>query len=105
MTAGERPLPAAVVWGPALGDHIEASSLVQGAQGLLFQNGSAVRLTAGDVGEVPTYEGNFRYAGVDDNYFMTVALEPGPEQGDLSARDDSRRRPDVGRTRPAVLHD
>ena len=80
VTAGERPLPAAVVWGPALGDHIAASNLVQGAQGLLFQNGSAVRLKGGDVSEVPTYEGNFRYAGVDDNYFMTVALEPGPSK-------------------------
>jgi YidC/Oxa1 family membrane protein insertase len=80
VTAGDRTLPAAIVWGPALGDHIEASSLVQGAQGLLFQNGEAERLTAGDVRESPVYEGNFRYAGVDDNYFMTVALDPGPSR-------------------------
>jgi len=78
VMAGDRTLPAAVVWGPALGDHIAASSLVQGAQGLLYQNGSPVRLTADDVAEQPAHEGDFRYAGVDDNYFMTVALDPGP---------------------------
>ena len=47
VTAGDRMLPAAVVWGPALGDHIEATSLVQGAQGLLFENGSPLRLHGG----------------------------------------------------------
>jgi YidC/Oxa1 family membrane protein insertase len=80
VTVGDRALPAAVVWGPALGDRIEASSLVQGAQGLLFEAGSAVRLAASDVTEQPAYEGNFRYAGVDDNYFMTVAIDPGPSR-------------------------
>ena len=55
----------------------------------VLENGSPLRLTAGDVTEQPTYEGNFRYTGVDDNYFMTVAIDPGPEQGYLSARDDS----------------
>jgi YidC/Oxa1 family membrane protein insertase len=33
-----------------------------------------------DFAAQPTYEGDFRYAGVDDNYFMTVALFPGPSK-------------------------
>ena len=63
---------------------------MQAAEGLLFQNGGKVqRLAAKDVAKQPTYEGDFRYAGVDDNYFMTVALSPGAEQGHVSAGDDS----------------
>jgi YidC/Oxa1 family membrane protein insertase len=36
------------------------------------------RLAAADVVKQPTSQGDFQYAGVDDHYFMTVALNPGP---------------------------
>lgn len=78
VSVGDRTLPAAVVWGPAIGDRVEGSSLVQGAQGLLFENDRAVRLTAKDIASQSTHEGNFRLAGVDDNYFMVAAIDPGP---------------------------
>ena len=78
VNVGDRALPAAVVWGPAVGDHLAASSLIQGAQGLLLlENGSPTRLTASDIATQPAHEGNFRFAGVDDNYFMTAAIDPG----------------------------
>ena len=77
---GDRALPAALVWGPAIGDRVEGSSLIQGAQGLLFENARAVRLTAKDVASQSTHEGNFRIAGVDDNYFMVAAIDPGPSK-------------------------
>ena len=77
VAAGDGTLPAAIVWGPALGDHLRVSNLVQGAQGILFESGRAVRLTAKKIAEMPVHEGNYRYGGVDDNYFMTVALDPG----------------------------
>ena len=80
VSVGDRALPIAVVWGPAVGDHLATSSLIQGAQGLLFENGSAVRLSAKDVANQQTREGNFRYAGVDDNYFMVAAIDPGPSK-------------------------
>jgi YidC/Oxa1 family membrane protein insertase len=80
VTVGDRALPVAVVWGPAVGDRLEASTLVQGAQGLLFQNAEAVRLTADDITSLPTYEGEFRLAGVDDNYFLTATIDPGPSK-------------------------
>jgi YidC/Oxa1 family membrane protein insertase len=38
------------------------------------------RLSAKNVTQQPTYDGDFRFAGVDDNYFMTVALSPGPSR-------------------------
>jgi YidC/Oxa1 family membrane protein insertase len=80
VIVGDRTLPVAVVSGAAVGDRLEASTLVQGAQGLLFENAEAVRLTADDVTAQPTHEGDFRLAGVDDNYFLTAAIDPGPSK-------------------------
>ena len=77
---GDRALPTAVVWGPAVGDHLETSNLIQVAQGLLIEGGVTTRLTAKDVATTATHEGNYRLAGVDDNYFMTAALDPGPSK-------------------------
>ena len=79
VRAGERALPGAFVWGPAIGDRLQASTLVQGAQGIILEAGAEdpLRIPRSDIAEQPTYEGNFRYAGVDDNYFMTTALDPG----------------------------
>jgi YidC/Oxa1 family membrane protein insertase len=78
VAAGDRTLPAAIVWGPAVGDKLTASNLVQGPQGILFETGSAVRLTAKAIATQAVHEGSYKYAGVDDNYFMTLALAPGP---------------------------
>src|SRR5262245_9043001 len=80
VRSGDRALPSAIVWGPAVGDVGEASSYSQKAEGLLFQSGKAQRLSAKNLSQQSQYEGDFRFAGVDDNYFMTVALEPGPSK-------------------------
>jgi YidC/Oxa1 family membrane protein insertase len=73
-TTGE--LPYAIHWGPAVGDIVENSRYAKKAEGLLFQD-KVRRLTTKDLATQPTYEGDFKYAGVDDNYFMTAALSPG----------------------------
>lgn len=80
VVVGERPLPAAVVWGPAVGDKLESSRLIQVAEAVLLDNGSTTRLTPKDIATQPVHEGNFRLAGVDDNYFMTAAIDPGPSK-------------------------
>ncbi len=78
VSSGDRAMAPAIVWGPAVGDIVEVSQYVQRAEGLLFANGGkAQRLTPKDITKQPVYDGNFMYAGVDDNYFMTVALFPG----------------------------
>src|SRR5262249_23512361 len=46
-------------------------------EGLIFTDGKVERLTPKDIASRPVHEGDFRYAGVDDNYFVTVALFPG----------------------------
>src|SRR5262245_7561416 len=75
---GDRGLTPAIVWGPAVGDVAEVSRYTTKAEGLLYQGGKAVRLDASAIAKQSVHEGDFKYAGVDDNYFMTVALDSGP---------------------------
>jgi YidC/Oxa1 family membrane protein insertase len=75
---GEHAVTPAIVWGPAIGDVGEVSRYTKKAEGLLFQNDKVQRLAAKDVAKQSVYDGEFEYAGVDDNYFMTAALLPGP---------------------------
>jgi YidC/Oxa1 family membrane protein insertase len=77
VTVGDRKVSPAIVWGPAVGDVAEVSRYTQKAEGLFFQSGKAQRLSAKDISKQPSYEGEFLFAGVDDNYFMTVALPKG----------------------------
>ncbi len=78
VTDGDRPVASSIVWGPAMGDVGEVSRYTIKAEGLLFQNEKVVRLAAKDVAKQSVYEGDFKYVGVDDNYFMTAAMTPGP---------------------------
>ena len=77
IAAGDSAVSPAVVWGPAVGDIAEVSRYTQKAEGLFFQAGKAQRLSAKDIAKQPSYDGEFLFAGVDDNYFMTVALPMG----------------------------
>jgi YidC/Oxa1 family membrane protein insertase len=76
VSEGERALVPAILWGPALGDVAAASRYVQAAEGLLYQNDKVQRLAPKDIAKQSTYEGDFRYAGVDDSYFLSAALFP-----------------------------
>ncbi len=80
VAVGDRPITPAIVWGPAIGDVGEVSRYVAKAGGLLDQSGKVARLAPKDLATQSVYEGEFKYAGVDDNYFMTVALNTGPSK-------------------------
>src|SRR5206468_10590947 len=80
VTSGDRAVTPVIEWGPAVGDLAEMSRYVAKAGGLLFENDKAARLVPKDVATKPTYDGDFKFAGVDDNYFMTVALTAGPSR-------------------------
>src|SRR6266851_678571 len=80
ISGGDGPLTPTIIWGPAVGDVGEQSSYVKKAEGILFENGKVVRIAPKDIAKQPVHEGDFKYAGVDDNYFMTAALEPGPSK-------------------------
>src|SRR5262245_645087 len=77
IRSGDRALPTSYVWGPAIGDVAETSRYTQKAEGLVYQNDKAQRLASKDLLKQSEYDGEFRYIGVDDNYFMSVALAPG----------------------------
>src|SRR5262249_9720365 len=74
---GGRAVVPSIVWGPAVGDIAAVSRYTAKAGGTLFQNGEGGRARASAIAKQPAHEGEFKYAGVDDNYFMTAALYPG----------------------------
>lgn len=69
-------VPTQVDWGPAVGDFAEVSRYRQNAEALFDQAGKVQRLGPKDLAKQPVYSGEFRYVGVDDNYFMTAVLAP-----------------------------
>jgi YidC/Oxa1 family membrane protein insertase len=78
VTAGDRTLNPAVQWGPGLGDVTgETSRYIKKAEGITFGAGKVQRLDPKAIAKQSTYTGDFTYAGVDDHYFLTVALFPG----------------------------
>jgi YidC/Oxa1 family membrane protein insertase len=72
------PLPISIAWGPGIGDITEISRGTKKAEGILFQDGKVVRLAAKDIAKQPSIDGQFHYAGVDDNYFMVASLPSDP---------------------------
>jgi len=73
----DRRLNPSIAWGPALGDAPAAGSssrYTQKAEGVLYRSGSVERLSAKALEGAPVQEADFRFVGVDDQYFMSVAL-------------------------------
>ena len=77
VTDHDNALAPAILWGPAIADVGEVSRGVKTSEGILFQDGKVVRLAPKDIATQPIRDGDFQYAGVDDNYFMTAVLGPG----------------------------
>src|SRR5262245_54620579 len=78
VAQGDRALTPTIVWGPAIGDLATVSQYSQRAQALLFRDGKVERHQAKDLAKQSVFEGDFKFAGVDDNYFMAVAIFTGP---------------------------
>jgi YidC/Oxa1 family membrane protein insertase len=83
---GGQRLNPVIHWGPGLGDDIARSkpasffspSYNTPAQPIVHHDGKVQRIAATDTG---TQEGPFRYAGVDDHYFVTMLVnEPNTQQ-------------------------
>jgi len=70
-----RPWNPTILWGPGLGDvHLAASSYEQKPQGMIFRDEKVDRLDAKTINAQPVHEGQFNVAGVDDHYFIAIAL-------------------------------
>jgi YidC/Oxa1 family membrane protein insertase len=79
VTQGESAVTPTIVWGPAVGDvGGQVSQYSQKAEALHFQNGKVQRTAPKDLAKQSVFEGDFKFIGVDDNYFMVAALFSGP---------------------------
>jgi YidC/Oxa1 family membrane protein insertase len=76
VTSSDRPLAPEIEWGPGPGDVEVATRSAVPSRGLLSAGGKEQRLTAANIAKQASYEEDFKYAGVDDHYFMVVAYEP-----------------------------
>jgi YidC/Oxa1 family membrane protein insertase len=74
-----------VVWGPALGD-IAPSASAPGffnrsaappPEVILHRAGKVERIAVNKIVDQPVQQGDFRYAGIDDHYFMAAVINPG----------------------------
>lgn len=76
--------PVTLEWGPALslGYLLDGSREIE-ARALLFRDGGVERIWAADLLELPRYSGAMQLTGVEEHYFMTVAL-PGDQIVDVS---------------------
>jgi YidC/Oxa1 family membrane protein insertase len=79
---GAQVLNPVVQWGPGLGDSIHVAgqqssfgSYVQKPQPILMKDGKVERLATPQ--QHPSHQGTFPFAGVDDHYFIAMAVEPG----------------------------
>jgi YidC/Oxa1 family membrane protein insertase len=82
---GEQSLNPVVQLGPGLGDVGAAASgggffspsYRYPPQAVFHQEGKAQRLVASKIADNPVHEGNFRFVGVEDHYFIAAAVNPG----------------------------
>ena len=82
---GGMSLNPAVQWGPGLGDAGATSgggsfftgNYVQPPSVIFSRDGDVERVAPTAVPEQPVHEGQLRFAGVDDHYFIAVAVNPG----------------------------
>ncbi len=82
VAVGDKPLVPAIEWGPGPGDIDGATGRYSvKPRGLFAPVGDVKRVTrlaAADVAKQASHQGDFHLAGVDDHYFMSTALQPGP---------------------------
>jgi YidC/Oxa1 family membrane protein insertase len=81
---GEGELNPVVQWGPGLGDSLFISgqnsrfgTYLQHPQGIVYADGSVMRLPDAKALSQPTWQGNYPFAGIDDHYFIASLVRPG----------------------------
>ncbi len=77
VKVGDTPVTPTIQWGPALGDTEEVSRFAVPPRGLLSSQGREQRLPDASIVKQPVYQGEFKFAGVEDHYFLTTAVDVG----------------------------
>jgi YidC/Oxa1 family membrane protein insertase len=114
VTEGTRTLQPAVAWGPGLGDAGATSAggsfltgnYIQPPEAIFHRDGDVERVLPNGLAELGSPEGQFRFAGIDDHYFIAAAIEPGQAHLDyqpvaLPAADGASRQLLAHTIRPA----
>ena len=76
---GTQDLIPTVQWGPAIGTALDINSLGYNAppQPIYYTDGDVERIASTDVAaEIANQEGSYGFAGVDDHYFLSAAVNP-----------------------------
>jgi YidC/Oxa1 family membrane protein insertase len=84
-SAGGNALNPTVQWGPGLGDigatagggSFFTGNYVQPPQAIYHRDGEVERITPDNLAGQSIHEGRFRFGGIDDHYFLAVAIDPG----------------------------
>ena len=86
-------LKPAITWGPGLGDIGATPSggtfftgSIQPPQAIYYRDGKAVRLKVDALSSQPAHEGEFRFGGIDDHYFIASAINTGYARIEHSGR-------------------
>ena len=82
---GATVLNPTIAWGPGLGDVGATSSggsyftgnAVQPPQAIFHRSGDVERVNMDTLASQPAHEGTFRFAGIDDHYFLAALVNPG----------------------------
>jgi YidC/Oxa1 family membrane protein insertase len=85
VAVGDRQLNPGVVWGAGLGDigalasggSFFTGNYIQPPQAIFHRAGKVERISLTGIPQQPVHEGEFRFAGVDDHYFLAAAVSPG----------------------------
>ena len=86
VASADAPLKPSIAWGPGLDDSGATSgggsfftgNYVQPPQAIYHRDGEIERVPVADLLEQPVHEGQLRYAGIDDHFFIAAAIAPGP---------------------------
>jgi len=85
VTSGGQPLNPTVLWGPGLSDlgattaggSFFTGNYIQPPQAIYHRDGDVERIPAANLAQQPAHEGQFRFAGIDDHYFIATVVNPG----------------------------
>ena len=79
VTRGAEALVPTIEWGPMIGTALDINSLGYNAppRPIYFLDGDVERVDPSDVAEIASQQGSYGFAGVDDHYFLSAAVNPG----------------------------
>jgi YidC/Oxa1 family membrane protein insertase len=78
VTRGSESLLPTIQWGPAIGSKLDVNTSSYNAppRPIYYTDDDVERIGASDVAEIANQQGTYGFAGVDDHYFLSAAVDP-----------------------------